>query len=440
MTKVNIDRLLEKMSTISLDSTFEKHAKVFLKEANGNTEMKPNPEVKPEDVGMEDGEKAPIELPVKEVPDKDLSDTGRGKPAMESTKYDRVSTKEFLSRLDELKKIKPKVSEAKMSVDYMRSITTACKKAKQAMKDGDYEAAKSALEDVADDATDAAKATTKMKREADQKAEAEKEKTSEARKSFSPEDVKGSYDRSVVDNFLFGIKRSWEKAFKELKTNTSYSEEKIRKLLFNAFEKFTSGPDLGESKTNEVKQYKDTVTVDGAPHLVLSRDEEGVWITKDGVNMEMIPHGEIQGGKDVEEADDKRYEKDKGEKVADVGPPSDPIEDAVKALLKALPVEKVRQIAKEYAEDMTEGYGDDTKEVYKVMYTEDGESKEERVMAFDEKDAMRMINKQKGREAVSAKKVKSKYEGKQPSFASDDEDSQQKKLLEDEEDNKEIRK
>ena len=67
------------------------------------------------------------------------------------------------------------VTEAKMGVDYVKSLKDALKKAREALKLKDYEAAAEALEDVADDATDAAKAAKKMKRDADNKEEKEKD-------------------------------------------------------------------------------------------------------------------------------------------------------------------------------------------------------------------------------------------------------------------------
>ena len=66
-------------------------------------------------------------------------------------------------------------NEAKMGVDYVKSLNDALKKAREALKLKDYEAAAEALEDVADDATDAAKAAKKMKRDADNKEEKEKD-------------------------------------------------------------------------------------------------------------------------------------------------------------------------------------------------------------------------------------------------------------------------
>ena len=67
------------------------------------------------------------------------------------------------------------IKEAKMGVDYVKSLKDALKKAREALKLKDYEAAAEALEDVADDATDAAKAAKKMKRDADNKEEKEKD-------------------------------------------------------------------------------------------------------------------------------------------------------------------------------------------------------------------------------------------------------------------------
>ena len=68
-----------------------------------------------------------------------------------------------------------KIKEAKMGVDYVKSLKDALKKAREALKAHDWEAASAALEDVADDATDAAKAAKKMKRDADNKEEKEKD-------------------------------------------------------------------------------------------------------------------------------------------------------------------------------------------------------------------------------------------------------------------------
>lgn len=82
------------------------------------------------------------------------------------------------------------VEEAKMGVDYVRSVKGAVKIATQALRDKDYEAASKALEDVADDASDAARAAKKMKREIDAKAEAEE--TSES-KIKETEDIKQMY-------------------------------------------------------------------------------------------------------------------------------------------------------------------------------------------------------------------------------------------------------
>jgi len=65
------------------------------------------------------------------------------------------------------------VAEARMGVDYMKSMRSAMKTAKQALKDKDYEGASKALEDCADDATDAAKAVKKMEREDKAKEEAQ---------------------------------------------------------------------------------------------------------------------------------------------------------------------------------------------------------------------------------------------------------------------------
>lgn len=69
-----------------------------------------------------------------------------------------------------------KANEAKMGVDYMKGVKTSTKKAAQALKDKDYDEVAAALEDVADDASDGAKAAKKMKREFDAKAAEEKEK------------------------------------------------------------------------------------------------------------------------------------------------------------------------------------------------------------------------------------------------------------------------
>lgn len=63
------------------------------------------------------------------------------------------------------------VDEAKMGVDYVKSVKSTIKLAVAALKDKDYDAAAAALEDVADDAGDGARAARKMKRAADAKEE-----------------------------------------------------------------------------------------------------------------------------------------------------------------------------------------------------------------------------------------------------------------------------
>jgi hypothetical protein len=87
------------------------------------------------------------------------------------------------------------VDEAKMGVDYMKDVKAAIKKAAQALKDKDYEAAAAALDSVADDATDAAKAAKKMKRAADAKAEEEEAKEAAKEEDEVKEDV---VDEEVV--------------------------------------------------------------------------------------------------------------------------------------------------------------------------------------------------------------------------------------------------
>ena len=67
------------------------------------------------------------------------------------------------------------IKEARMGVDYIKSLKAALKKAREALKIKDYEAAAEALEDVKDDADDAARAAKKMKRDADNKEEKEKD-------------------------------------------------------------------------------------------------------------------------------------------------------------------------------------------------------------------------------------------------------------------------
>ena len=77
-----------------------------------------------------------------------------------------------------------KKNEAKLGVDYVKSLKDALKKAREALKLKDYEAAADALDDVKDDADDAARAARKMKRDADNKEEdgTNKEVTVEKRK------------------------------------------------------------------------------------------------------------------------------------------------------------------------------------------------------------------------------------------------------------------
>jgi len=77
---------------------------------------------------------------------------------------------------------KIQTNEAKMGIDYMRSLKTAVRAASNALKVKDYEEAARALEDVADDAADAAKASKKMNRDAkakDEKDTEEKESVDE---------------------------------------------------------------------------------------------------------------------------------------------------------------------------------------------------------------------------------------------------------------------
>lgn len=98
------------------------------------------------------------------------------------TEFHKVKTKEGGDKWYEAEAYAlVKVDEAKMGVDYMRTIKKVVKDASKLLKNKDYEGAAAALEVIADDATDAARAAKKMKREDDAKAEAEKEKTEESK-------------------------------------------------------------------------------------------------------------------------------------------------------------------------------------------------------------------------------------------------------------------
>jgi gas vesicle protein len=83
------------------------------------------------------------------------------------------------NQITSLKKNPRGVDEAKMGVDYVKSVKSTIKQAVAALKSKDYDAAAEALEDVADDAGDGARAARKMKRAAD--AKEEKDKVTEAK-------------------------------------------------------------------------------------------------------------------------------------------------------------------------------------------------------------------------------------------------------------------
>lgn len=92
----------------------------------------------------------------------DLKDVTSGKSEEEWKNVAAMTTAELDGRED-------KVDEAKMGVDYVKSVKTSIKVAVAALKSKDYEAAAVALDDVADDAGDASRAAKKMKRADDAK-------------------------------------------------------------------------------------------------------------------------------------------------------------------------------------------------------------------------------------------------------------------------------
>ena len=110
---------------------------------------------------------------------------------------------------DELKKEEPKESvsrkdEAKFGVDYSKSLKVSLKKAQGLVKDKQYPEAAEEFDNVADDATDAAKALRKMKRDADSKEEKEKEapvkKEGEIKESIDVDDLSAEQIQAIVDN------------------------------------------------------------------------------------------------------------------------------------------------------------------------------------------------------------------------------------------------
>jgi hypothetical protein len=116
------------------------------------------------------------------VPDTEVAPEVEAKPGIEQEELEAEAgleeepTEELPPEEEREFESKEKTDEAKMGVDYVRSAKGSMKSASTALKGKDYDEAAKHLEDVADDAADAAKAARKMKRDAEAKAAAEKEK------------------------------------------------------------------------------------------------------------------------------------------------------------------------------------------------------------------------------------------------------------------------
>lgn len=144
--------------------------------------------------GIDDAELNPnaVRMIYRFVADRTDDDSETAKAAIEDWVEDGLGDPSVLEGKE--------LPEAKMGVDYVKTLKKAVKTATTALKDKDYDAAAKALEDAADDASDAARAAKKMKRADDAKAEeeAKKEKEEEKPKEESIEDE--SAEEVVEDN------------------------------------------------------------------------------------------------------------------------------------------------------------------------------------------------------------------------------------------------
>ncbi len=117
-----------------------------------------------------------IKLAKKALKDKDVDAAVK---ALEEIADDAEDAAKAIKKVDREATRKEDVKEAKIGIDYLKAMTTAVKSAKKALKDKDYQKAAEALEEVADDATDAAKAAQKGVRNDGRKHDADSLKASE---------------------------------------------------------------------------------------------------------------------------------------------------------------------------------------------------------------------------------------------------------------------